>query len=147
MLNTALLRELSRLKAEYGAEAVSQHLLSDFSTTLEAAVEQGLFANQQPTWANPTTGKVATSVAVAFDALGLWVSRWSKVRKVASTLPSFHVRYGVKRPRFQKGRDYASRFGTICLDLEDMETLILAAAPRKGKAALRAFKAEHGLAS
>lgn len=110
--------------------------LNDFSSTLERELEK-MVELIEPTWANPVTGRPATAIATAFNVLGFSPTKhWSLVVRDAKTFKSFHLRGDLPK---------GSSWPTACLDLTDVEALIVKTAPRKGPKVLKAFKEEHGL--
>jgi hypothetical protein len=111
--------------------------LVDFSTTLEAKIAE-LVELREPIWASPTTGQTASSVFAAFTALGFTTSKhWSAVVREARRYRSFHTRRDLP-----KGNPF---YATICLDIRDIEDLVVTLAPRKGPKVVAKFKQENGI--
>ncbi len=92
-------------------------------------------------WVNPETGKKATTIHLAFIALAFWHTRFHLVRAAAKTLPSYHERTDLKAVL----NVFARRWPSPCIDLSDVEGLVLSTSPVKGRAALDKFKAFHGI--
>jgi hypothetical protein len=104
----------------------------------EIAAEIGCFDS---VWINPVTGNRATSVYLAFLALEFWHSRFHEVRAAAKRLDSHHERNGLKTTT----RSWARGWPTPCIDIADVEVLLLSTAPIKGRLAVNSFKKMHGI--
>lgn len=135
-----LIRKASILDGLILSGDVSEEVLQieDFSQTLATTIKEQLDWMDEPTFLNPTTGKVAASVFAILEALDFSsLDRWRKVSRVGRKAGvSFFTRRDLPKK---------SPHPTPCLDLEMVEGVILKSFPRKGSKVVGAFKDGKGL--
>lgn len=117
MMNLTLEQELARLASRFGVEALmagaERVALPDFSQAMANQLQK-LVEFKEPVWLNAATGKMASSVFAAFEALGFTTSKhWAVVANEARRCGSFHVRRDLPK---------SGTWGTICVDLAEVET-------------------------
>lgn len=149
--------QMSSVMAEIMAKALAQNgmsvanekepakQLADFSKTFISTIEKKFkrIANAQFI----IGGVSYVSIHSISKVLGWGLADWSKMIQVAE------ARYDYKRSdKDQLSRDGgvteikgASTHGTVFIKAAEIESLVLAARPRKGKTALAEFKARNGL--
>lgn len=112
-----------------------------FTNVLEREIEEmaAEIGCTEAIWVNPVTGNKATSIYLAFLALDFWHSRFHVVRNAAKLLHSHHERHNLKTVQ----RSWSRGWPTPCIDLSDVEALVLSTAPVKGHVAIRSFKTAH----
>jgi hypothetical protein len=129
---------LAGLQAGKPIEEILQ--LEDFSHTLESVILDRLAALDEPVFTNPTTGQAASSVFAVLDALDYtFTLHWSQMVRPLERKGGDAV---FKRHDLKKSN---SKWPTVCIDLNIVESLLPLVQPRKAKKVIEKFKTEHGL--
>ena len=117
--------------------------ISDFTNTLARAIEDRLSFLKEPTFVNPVTGRIASSAASVLEALDYdYRSHWSHLCAVFHREGSTSV---FDRHDLPRSRRASPHYGTICVDLEVVETLLPMVQPRKAPKIIERFKENHGI--